>query len=277
MEGLEQAIAAVGDVKLIVIDPISAYLGGKLDSHRNTDVRAALAPLQDVAARHDLAVLAISHLSKTGTGAITRVMGSMAFAAAARAVYIVGEEPSEDDEGPPTTGRRLFVPLKNNLGRNDRSGLAFTIEERQVSEPSAPAICAPAIVWSDEEITTTADELVDGSRRREGGSPRTIDDDGSHKRGVAKKWLLEALQAGPRYSNDLVKEVKHLGISERTLFRAQRELGIRRDKCNTTERESGSGSCCRTPYRSESATSRYLAAWQPGSLAAWQPGCRFCC
>jgi putative DNA primase/helicase len=90
---LQGAARGIGDVALIVIDPISAYLGGT-DSHRNADVRGLLAPLSALAADVGAAVLIVSHLNKTvGNDAMMRITGSLAFVAAARAAYIVARDP----------------------------------------------------------------------------------------------------------------------------------------------------------------------------------------
>jgi RecA-family ATPase len=109
---------------LIVIDPITAYLAG-IDSHINADVRAVLAPLGQLAARHSVAVVCVSHLNKGGAAsggsgdALLRVSGSLAFVAAPRAAFIVARDPEN-------RARRLFLPAKNNLGR-DGTGLAFSV------------------------------------------------------------------------------------------------------------------------------------------------------
>jgi RecA-family ATPase len=72
---LAMALSEIGDAALVVIDPITAYLGAT-DSHRNAEVRAALAPLAELAAQYRVAVLAISHLRKSPDGeAILRVSG----------------------------------------------------------------------------------------------------------------------------------------------------------------------------------------------------------
>lgn len=60
---LERTLQEVGNVRLVIVDPITAYLGGT-DTHRTADVRAALAPLQQLAARFAVAVIAVSHLNK---------------------------------------------------------------------------------------------------------------------------------------------------------------------------------------------------------------------
>ncbi|MBI3068655.1 MAG: AAA family ATPase, partial [Betaproteobacteria bacterium] len=134
------------DVALIVIDPVSAYLGG-VESHNNAEVRALLAPLAELAARHGVAVIAVSHLNKaSGTEALLRVQGSIAFSAAARAVWGV----ARDKENP---ARRLFLPLKNNLG-HDQTGLAFTVEEFRL----LCGIETSRVGWEGHPVTITAEE-----------------------------------------------------------------------------------------------------------------------
>src|SRR5262249_2345579 len=105
---LEQKIAEIGNIRLVVIDPISSYLGA-VDSQVNAAVRAVLEPLSEMAARLRVAVVSISHMPKgTGQAAIHRIIGSIAFAAAPRAVSLVIRD-AEDES------RRLLVPAKNNL------------------------------------------------------------------------------------------------------------------------------------------------------------------
>jgi hypothetical protein len=87
---LRKKILEVGDVRLVLIDPITAYLGvGKVDSFRTTDVRAVLGPLVELAAELRVAIVAVMHFNKKIdiTNALLRISDSLAFAAVARHVY----------------------------------------------------------------------------------------------------------------------------------------------------------------------------------------------
>jgi hypothetical protein len=110
LELLREKIAEVGDVKLVLIDPISAYLGtGKIDSFRTTDVRAVLGPLVDLANELGVAFVGIMHFNKKMdvTNALLRISDSLAFGAAARHVYAVVDDAENK--------RKLLVRGKNNL------------------------------------------------------------------------------------------------------------------------------------------------------------------
>ena len=79
---LEQEVRRLGDVSLIIIDPVSSYMG-KTDSHKNAEVRGVLEPIGEFAERMRVAVLSITHFSKAGastnTKALHRFIGSIAF------------------------------------------------------------------------------------------------------------------------------------------------------------------------------------------------------
>lgn len=199
LPALEQAIQRTGGCRLVIIDPLTAYLG-KTDSHNNAEVRAVLAKLFDLAARQKVAVLAVTHLNKANTlPAIYRAMGSLAFVAAARAVWAVVRD-DEDETG----RRRLFVPVKNNLGADD-TGLAYSLE---------PVGSTARVAWESDPVTMRADDALNG-----GGRTAAVRDD-------ARQFVIETITAngGDMLSDDLSLAAEAAGISERTLRRAKKEL-----------------------------------------------------
>jgi hypothetical protein len=106
---------------MVVIDPISAYMG-EADAYSNAQVRRVLGPLSAMAQRHGVAVVAINHLRKAQGDPLTRVAMSIAFTAAARAVWGVQKDPKHE-------GQCLVFPIKANLG-GPMESIAFSVESR---------------------------------------------------------------------------------------------------------------------------------------------------
>lgn len=208
LANLGEMLADIGGAALIVIDPVTAYLGDA-DSHKNAEIRALLAPLSDLAAAHGAAIVAVSHLNKSSAagGALMRVTGSLAFVAAARAAFVVAKD-GEDD------GRRLFLPLKNNIG-TDQGGLAFAIESAAVASP-AGRIETSRVCWEAAPVTCTADEAM---QPNEDGDGNTIGD--------AKGFLVDLLAEGPVPAKQVKAEATEAGLSWATVRRAQKALGIK--------------------------------------------------
>ena len=201
---LDSMLATMPDVALLVVDPITAYLGAA-DSHKNAEVRALLTPVAEMAARHGVAIVCVSHLNKGGgTEALLRVTGSLGFVAAARAVYVVARDEKQ-------TGRRLFLPLKNNLG-TDESGFAFAIEGLRL----ASGIETSRVAWEAEPVTTTADEALTPAADPE--ERNALDD--------AKDFLAVILADGPMSAKKVLAEAREAGQAERTVRRAKQEMGI---------------------------------------------------
>ncbi|MFH0809360.1 MAG: AAA family ATPase, partial [Pseudomonadota bacterium] len=201
---LEAVLERIGDVALVVIDPITAYLG-TTDSHRNAEVRALLAPLSALAARHEVAVLCVSHLNKGAGDALMRVIGSVGFVAAARAGYLVAKDAQRPE-------RRLFLPIKNNIGA-DQTGLAFTIEGHNLPG----GIETSRVLWEGQPVTTTADEAL--AAAAEGGEERSAVTE-------AKEFLETLLTDGPVSAKQVERVAGEAGIAERTLKRAKKALGV---------------------------------------------------
>jgi len=203
LDALAEAIQGVKDCRLVVIDPVSAYLGDA-DSYKNSEIRAILAPLARLATDHDVAILAVSHLRKSGGPAMYRTMGSLAFNAAARAVWAVAK--AKDD---PTGRRRLLLPVKNNLAE-DGTGMAYEL---------GPGLDGGTVVqWEPDPVHLSADDALafDGDG-----------DDQSSAVAEAVDWLSALLADGPLGAKAVKEQAEQDGIKSRTLDRAKVRLGIK--------------------------------------------------
>lgn len=196
----------LSDVRLIIIDPPSAYLGPKVDAYKESDVRRVLAPLAQLAQDTGALVLLVVHLNKRSDGgAQQRFGGSTAWIAAPRAAFLVAEE-----EG---TRRRYMLPVKNNLG-NDRLGFEYRVVEALLDYP-AGAIKAPHIEWLGiSECSAT--ELLNPPKPK---GPTALDE--------AKDFLRKQLAGGAQPVLDIQNAAKGAGISIASLNRAKTELGIK--------------------------------------------------
>jgi hypothetical protein len=143
LEELEAVITDVG-AALVILDPLLSRLSSTLDTHKDAEVRQALEPLANLADSTRCTVLGLIHLNKsTGGDLLTSVMASRAFAAVARAVLFVVQDP--DDEG-----RRLLGVGKNNLGRVDLPTLAFTIGGAKVADTLEGEVWTGRLQWVGE-------------------------------------------------------------------------------------------------------------------------------
>lgn len=194
--------------KLLILDPLSAFLGD-IDSHKDSQVRAVLAPLARLAEETRAAVLVVAHLNKSQqTAAIYRTGGSVAFVAAARAVHVLAADRQN-------TSRRIFAPLKVNIGP-PAPALAFTIE----ASTELP-IEAARLVWEAKPVDASAEELLAPEPPRpRGPRPENLE--------RAKDFIQERLQdvPDPQPVEAIIQAAKHAGISERTLRRAADDLGV---------------------------------------------------
>ncbi|HZH91588.1 MAG TPA: AAA family ATPase [Pyrinomonadaceae bacterium] len=181
---------------LVIIDPLFAFTGGKVDIHRANECRAISAPLAAIAERHGCAMVAVRHLGKSRGGghALNAGIGSIDFTAAARSVLLVGRDP--DDEQ-----KRAIVQTKNNLAAHGEA-IGYKLEGSQffwmgVSDLTAERILAAS---SDEGERSTITEAVD--------------------------YLRTALSSGARDSKAIQEEARQAGISEATLRRAKARLKV---------------------------------------------------
>lgn len=206
-EAIRTAIQEVS-AALVVLDPLAAYLGAEVDSHRDASVRGALRGLAQVAEETATAVLAIRHLNKAqDLKAMYRGGGSIAFTASARSVLLAAPHPDD-----PNGDQGVLASIKCNLAPPQES-----LEYRSVTEEHG----AVRIDWLGTSGHSAENLLVNrsGTAKSKGG-----------KRERAKEWLRYQLADGPVESRELKRRVEHQPFSWKTVGRAAEELGIDKEK-----------------------------------------------
>lgn len=186
-------------VALVVLDPLTAYLGAA-NTHKDSSVRTALAPLVSLTAEAGIATVAIRHLNKDAEKSpMYRSGGSIALTAVARSEILVGES---DD------GTKVLAPVKMNLAERPPA-LAY--------DGVTASNGAVRIRWEGEALTTPADLLSNGGN--------------GNKRDLAKQFLRQRLADGPVMADALFNDAEEFGISRSTLKRAKKDLGdVQADK-----------------------------------------------
>jgi DNA polymerase I-like protein with 3'-5' exonuclease and polymerase domains len=220
---LRRLIEKIGDVVALEIDPVTAYLGtssnGGVDSFRDTDVRAVLSPLIQLAEDCRITIFAVMHFNKKidVTNALLRISNSLAFGGVARHVFAVTRDAANS--------RRLMSRAKNNVAseETDRT-LAFHFETKIVGEDwrNGRPIEAPYVEFEPGYVDVTATEAL--SAVSESKSPSAIDN--------AKDFLREMLVAGGgrALKTEIEEAAEAEKISDATLRRAKDRLKIRAEK-----------------------------------------------
>jgi len=216
IEALEQLLIERLDVRLVTLDPITAYMGGKLDSHRTTDVRHQLGPLAAVAERTNVAFSAVTHPPKNaGPSAMNHYIGSQAFIAAARIGHLFVEEMEVNEYGKHMpTGRRLFTNPKNNP-HPPMPTLAYRVEGADGGKNhEGETIATSRVVWG-EVVEITADEAIAAA------APKKDKDQHS-----AKAFLLDMLAHAPVPKKIIEERAQARGFSSDQLRRARESMGV---------------------------------------------------
>jgi hypothetical protein len=204
LAGLADKVREIGDVRVIVIDPVTAYLGSA-DSHKTADVRALLSPLKDFADEHGVAVIGITHPAKSASSAMNAASGSQAFVAAARSAWLFVRE--KDEEGG-ETGRTLMLPIKNNLSAQRNNGLAYRLNG--------------GVAW-EGEVDITADQALARMQEVGGGGGGGPDSDINR----AVTFIEDEFSASERIeASDFSEWARKAGISEKTMRSARSKMGI---------------------------------------------------
>lgn len=202
---LRQCAEKLGDVRLIIIDPPNAYIGGKTDTYKDSDVRKMLAPLQTLAHDSGALVLLVVHLNKRSDGgAHQRFNGTGAWVAVSRVAYLVAEDEIDHT--------RHMLPVKNNLG-NDKYGFIYEIKEK-ILEANGEEIKTSHIAWIDKSYRS-ANELLTPARKTQS---KAVDE--------AKNFLEEELSGCTEPVNDIKNAAKNAGISWSSIRRARDDMFI---------------------------------------------------
>lgn len=212
MKALQTQAEMIGNVRLIIVDPIVSAVTG--DSHKNTETRRALQPLVDLASNMGAALLGITHFSKGGQGGdpSQRVLGSVAFTAVARVVLVAAKVKSEDG----AEDRRILARSKSNIGPDD-GGFEYHLEQ---SEP-LPGIEACYVTWGLS---------VQGSARELLSDPNEQDTEGQSAVEAASGFLREVLKDGLTPSTTVQAEAKEAGISWASIRRASDAMYVVKKK-----------------------------------------------
>ena len=201
------------EAALLLLDPITSRVDGKLDTHKDQDTRQALEPFAALADRTGLSIVGIIHFNKSrSTDALNKVMASKAFTAVARSVSVVIRDPNDD------TGRtRVFGTVKNNLGRGDLPLLPFTIGEHTLISNDGEHVTTSQLIWA-QPTTGTIDDLM-----------RQASDTGAKSIVAAvAEWLSSYLDSrgGRSPRKDIIKAGGEQGYSEDNLKRAFERLQL---------------------------------------------------
>ena len=191
-ERLEQSVWETG-ARLIVLDPLQAYLGDGVDMHRANEVRPVFKRLCAMADRTGCAVILIGHMNKAqGLKSSYRGLGSIDFRAAARSVLLVGRLKSDPSV-------RVVAHDKSSLAPEGKS-IAFSLDADN------------GFLWKGY-CDTTVDEVLSGT-----GSVQT--------KTMQMEQELKELLSKPAPVEEVFRRAKELGISERTVNIAKKNVGV---------------------------------------------------
>ena len=196
---LEQAIIET-KARLIILDPIQAYIGATVDMHRANEIRPVLKHLGIIAEKHNCAIILIGHMNKaSGSKSTYRGLGSIDIQATARSVLLVA---------------RLRDKPNIRIMAHDKSSLAPTGDAIgfEMTEDNGMVCIGPYDI--------TIDELLSGNEGR-----------GKKKLDIAENFIKEYFGINKVIpSNEIMMEAAKRSIKRNTLLSAKKKLGITSDK-----------------------------------------------
>jgi RecA-family ATPase len=211
MDALIAKAREVGDVRLLVVDPVVSSIAG--DSHKNAEVRRGLAPLVTFGERLRAAVVGVTHFSKgtQGRDPLDRLTGSLAFGAAPRLVFAASKKVGKD--GAEET--RVLVRVKSNIGP-DGGAITYSLEQTELPQ----GIATSRVTWGGTIQGSARDILADAEQT-------DTEADEESALGEATECLREILANGePHEASEVTREARSAGHAERTIRRAREALGI---------------------------------------------------
>ncbi|TSD61910.1 AAA family ATPase [Variovorax sp. KBS0712] len=208
MPDLEKAAQSIGDVRLVIVDPIVSAIAK--DGNSNNDVRRGLQPLVDMAWSLSAAVLGISHLSKgtAGRDPNERVNGSVAFTAVVRVVLLAAKIKADDG-----ADKRILVRSKSNIGP-DQGGFEYHVEQME----AAPGIETSVVSWGSA-IDGTARELLADAEAEQEGQDKTATDE-------AADSLIRIIGKDMVPSQEATAKMKAEGFSPKVIRNARERIGV---------------------------------------------------
>jgi hypothetical protein len=200
---LVENLILMNGIRLVVIDPLMAYMDAKINAHSDQDVRRAMHRLKILADKTGAAVLVLRHLNKLNGGpALYRGGGSIGIIGAARSGLLVGRDPND-----PT--KHVLASNKSNLGPPPKSLYYALVASGKVS----------VIGWGEVCDLTNDDILgVPGSRQRRSVLEQCCE------------LLAELLKDGQKAETEIKETVLQHGHKERTYYAARKKLKVRSAK-----------------------------------------------
>ena len=197
-EELDQEMCQLSPA-LVILDPLFAFIGEKRDINAANHTRAIMSRLANLAEKHGSCIVCIRHLTKGSRGkSIYRGVGSIDLTAAARSVLLVGADPNKE----PGITKSVVLHIKHNLTGQGQA-LGFEIREG-------------AFYWTGKSNATAGEILAPEPSPEEVSSMEE-----------ALAFLKEVLANSPVKSTSIDQQRRTLGISERTLLRAKKQLGVK--------------------------------------------------
>ena len=207
LEELDALIKKIGDVRMVVFDPLSSYFDSKTNVWQEAQVRAVLEPLAQRAEKWGVAVIGNTHLGKGPKGnANLNILNSVGISNLARMIQMIVKDESDKE-------LRIFGPTKKNI-TTPMPSLQFRFESVRVGKKQ---IEAPKIVWDGENGADVEDEVMRSQDAKKGKNTA---------RARAGEFIKGVLSGGPKLSAEVFEAAEKAGHSEKTLRRAMEDVQV---------------------------------------------------